>query len=205
MSFSRKIIVQGKSQVSVFRSLQNRILREQVAILPNMHTVLNIGSKQGELDKEGKLYRDYFPDARYFTLDKNHNESHPQHYNSDIHDLRGIMQKFDVILLMSVLEHVEKPWEAISQIRTIMHDDSYLFLTVPFFYPIHKDQEGKYSDYWRFTDDSLRCLFPDLEEIWIKQLDSVIISVEDRDCYWDLNRTPCGYAALFKNKGDKST
>lgn len=56
------------------------------------------------------------------------------------------------------------------------------------FYPIHK--EKAYSDYWRFTDEGIRTLFKDLTEIWIRKMDSVILSVEDRNRYWDTRFNP---------------
>lgn len=200
MSLLRKIIVQNNLAVSVFRSFQNKILLQEITKLPNIQSVINIGSNQDEKDKEGKLYCHYFPEAKYFTLDKNFPSPHSRHFYSDIHDLSALDYRFDLILLMSVLEHVEKPWLVVEQLLSIMNLGSYLFITVPFFYPIHKDPGQKYGDYWRFTDDGLRVLFSDLKVVWVKSFDSVIVSVEDRDAYWEADRTPSGYAALFQKK-----
>ena len=197
----KPINVQGNLSVSVFRAHQNKILKEDVATLPHVKKVLNIGGKQNESDKEGNLYRAYFPHTEYFTLDKNRYEDHPCHFNIGLEDLSSITDhKFDLILIMSVLEHVEKPWEIFSQLRKIMSDNAYLFISVPFFYPLHKDELSRFSDYWRFTDDGIRILCAGFEELWIKSLDSVILSVYDRKTYWDFPSTLSGYCALFKNK-----
>ncbi len=205
MAALRKIKVNGNRKVSVFRSLQNQILQKDITTIPSIKTVLNVGSRQDESDKEGKLYRDYFEQVKYFTLDKNHEVDHPQHLKCDLHDLSAVNKKFDLILLMSVLEHVEMPWQVFDQLGRLMHEDSYIFVTVPFFYPLHKDPGSKYSDYWRFTADALPVLAPDLEIVWFKPIDSVILAVEDRDAYWDIDNTLSGYAILLKKKKVSST
>jgi SAM-dependent methyltransferase len=197
MSQSPKII--GSLKTSIFRQNQNSLLRQIARDLVDVRSVINIGSVQHEEDKEGQLYKSYFPDAQYFTLDKNRLDSHPLHFALDLHDLAAMNQTFDLILVMSVLEHVKNPFEVMQEIKSISHPGTFLYICTPFFYPIHKDIHARYSDYWRFTDDSLRELCKDWQEIWIREFPSVITEVQDRAMYWDNpSLTPVGYGSLFK-------
>jgi hypothetical protein len=197
MGYSVKIT--GNFKTSIFRQNQNKLLRELSRDLIGVRRVINIGSVQHEEDKEGQLYKSYFPNAEYFTLDKNRLDSHPLHFSVDLHDLAGMQQTFDLILVMSVLEHVKNPFQVIQEIKSISHRGTYLYICAPFFYPIHKDVHARYSDYWRFTDDSLRALCKDWQEVWIKEFPSVITEVHDRAMYWDIpSLTPVGYGALFQ-------
>lgn len=192
------ITVVGNLKSSVLRKFQNDVLKNHITQLPSIKTILNFGATQGDIDKEGDLYCNYFLGKEYYTLDKNRQDENPKHFNLDIHDLSKLNKQFDLILLMSVLEHIENPFIAASEVKKIISDNGYLFISAPFFYPIHKDEKRRYSDYWRFTDDGLRVLFHDYEEVWIKSAESVIMSVKDRGRHWDQESTVAGYCALFK-------
>ncbi len=102
---------------------------------------------------------------------------------------------------MSTLEHVENPFVVADNLKKILNPKGYIFVCTPFYFPIHKDSQGRFSDYWRFTDDALRLLFKDMEEIFIKESPSVIEKVKDRPVYYDdLSTTVSGYCALFRKK-----
>ncbi len=193
------IKITGDLKTSIFRQHQNQLLNEIAGTLAQVTSVINVGSVQHEEDKQGKLYKAYFPQAEYFTLDKNRLDIHPNHFALDLHDLAKMDKKFDLILVMSVLEHVQNPFQVIEEIKSISHPGTFLYICVPFFYPIHKDVHGRYSDYWRFSDDALRELCKEWREVWIKEFPSVITSVHDRAMYWDdPSLTPVGYGALFQ-------
>lgn len=109
--------------------------------------------------------------------------------------------KFDIILFMSVLEHVENPFIVVNNLKELLTPNGYLFVCTPFFFPIHKALYMGYSDYWRFTDDTLRLMCKDFEEIFIKESPSVVKMVADRPMYYDNpSTTVSGYCALFKKK-----
>ncbi|HMM19586.1 MAG TPA: methyltransferase domain-containing protein [Selenomonadales bacterium] len=199
----KKTQVIGCYPASVLRSQQNDILKDTITYLPNIKTVINIGALPYEGDKQGSKYADYFnDDVEFYTLDKNREDNtSSRHFNIDLHDLTAIGKKFDLVLCMSTVEHVEQPFEVCKQISDIVAPGGYLFFCTPFFFPIHKDIKGRYSDYWRFTDDGIRILFRNMDEVWIKEIDSVIVTVEDRNIYWDdRHTTVSGYCALFKLK-----
>lgn len=88
----------------------------------------------------------------------------------------------------------------INNIKNLLNKDGYIFIATPFFYPIHKNISGGYSDYWRFSDDGLRVLFRDMKEIFMISSPCVILEVEDRDLYYE-NSDNCvsGYCCLFQN------
>lgn len=197
--YAKNIFVGGNFRTSVLRIQQNELLREAIRCIPKINTILNVGALPGENDKQGLKYELYFKDnIEFFTLDKNRESPDPHHFHMDLHDLSKINKKFDLIICMSTLEHVEDPFRVADEIINVMEKGSYLFISVPFFYPIHKDVYGRYGDYWRFTDDSLRILFKNLEEVWIKPMKSSIKSVRDRKMYWEPSRVPAGFGALFK-------
>jgi SAM-dependent methyltransferase len=194
---SKEIDVYGCHNISLFRKYQNDSLKSIISNLPLNAAILNIGAVQEDPDKEGSHYNEYFKEHRYYTLDKNRTGC-INHFCKDLHDLTDINDKFDLILLMSVLEHVKNPFIAIKEIKKILNFGGYVFVSVPFFYPIHKSVEKGYSDYWRFSDDALRVLFADFDEVWIKEVPSVIRKIEDRSLYWINQNTVSGYTAFFK-------
>lgn len=191
------ITVRGAFKTSRLRHEQNIILRQDVATLADIKSILNIGARPDDSDKEGDIYRNYFKGCEFYTLDKTKLDHSPNHFNIDIHDLSKINRRFDLVLIMSSLEHFRDPFMAVKQAKNVLVDKGYLFICAPFFYPIHK--EPQYSDYWRFSDDGLRILVGDgVEELWLKSLSSVIKEVEDRQRYWDGPSTVSGYCALFR-------
>ncbi len=186
-----------KKSVSTLRRFQNYYLKNNVATLPDIVTVLNLGALPNDKDKQGSYYKNYFTDKEYYTLDKNKLSDNPNHFNIDLHDISNIDKKFDLILVMAVLEHVQNPFIVCENIKKLVNTRGHIYISVPFFYPLHKDPHGRFTDYWRFTDDAIKLLFKDMELIWIKSVPSVIKSANER--YWnDKNRTVSGYCALFR-------
>lgn len=144
--------------------------------------VLNIGATQEYDDKEGHLYRDYFPGSEYWTIDKIGIDG-GRHVAGDLVDRAPDMGKFDMVLLMNVLEHVENPFAIAEAADNLVAPGGRLFVTVPFFYPVHYN--GYMKDYWRFTPSALRLLFPKLNERYI-------LSEPGKEV-----KTPVGYIGVF--------
>jgi SAM-dependent methyltransferase len=80
---------------------------------------------------------------------------------SDIHNLNLTFSPgyFDFVLCLDVLEHIQRPQEALQQIHTLLKDGGILLLTMPFNYPLHENQFSR--DYWRFTSQGLHQLLVD--------------------------------------------
>ena len=62
---------------------------------------------------------------------------------------------FDTIISTQMLEHVEKPWVVVSEIRRILKSGGICILTAPFLVPYHADPR----DYFRYTKEGLESLF----------------------------------------------
>lgn len=129
---NNNIQVCGDHKVSIFRKFQNDNLKSILSIYENINSVLNIGALPNDGDKEGNYYKNYFSRCDYYTLDKNKNQDVPKHYNFDLHDLSKINKKFDLVLLMSVLEHLENPFICSKEIYNIISTNGYLYIAAPF-------------------------------------------------------------------------
>lgn len=82
----------------------------------------------------------------------------------DVIDL-NLKEEYDVILAISVLEHVYDFRRAISNMYNALRPGGHLVLSVPFFYPLH-DLPG---DYWRFTPMSLEKELNAFQDVKITQ------------------------------------
>lgn len=63
-------------------------------------------------------------------------------------------QSIDIVIVTEVLEHTRYVEGAVQEIHRILKPGGYLFLSVPFLYPVHSG-----DDEWRFTVHGLRDLF----------------------------------------------
>jgi len=71
--------------------------------------------------------------------------------------LRG--QRFATIFCLSVLEHCEQPFKMAENLTLLLKQKGRICISVPFSWKIH----GYPNDYWRFTPDGIRKLFPNVE------------------------------------------
>lgn len=191
-------LIIGEKQVSLFRAYQNIGVRK-CAEMKGITSVLNMGALVNEGDKEGNTYASYFNGVDFYALDRARFIDSPFQLNMDLHDLSKLNRMFDLVLCMSVLEHVENPFEVAKELVSVVSPGGYLYIAVPFFYPEHKDGKKRWSDYWRFTDDALRILFKDMKEVWIDRMPSPVAAVKDRPLYWNNPElTAAGFTALFQ-------
>lgn len=72
----------------------------------------------------------------------------------------------DHAFCMEVLEHVEDPRAVINNIYNNLKEGGKLYLSVPFLYPEHGDE-----DFWRFTKQGLRLLHSEFSEVKITDID----------------------------------
>lgn len=68
-------------------------------------------------------------------------------------------KKFKTVICFSVLEHCQYPFKMAENITKLLDKNGILFISVPFSWRIH----GYPSDYWRFTPDGIRALFPNFD------------------------------------------
>lgn len=94
-------------------------------------------------------YRSIFPNMKTLEI----NPRGKVDYKANAEDMPEVpSDRFDVVLLSGVAEHMENPKAALDEIYRILKPGGLLIFNVPFIYPLH-DYPG---DYWRFTDQGVR-------------------------------------------------
>jgi len=88
-----------------------------------------------------------------------HSDYIDSHY--DIHDLKFEDQAFDVVVCNAVLEHIEDPIKAISELHRVLKKGGLIWVEVPFNQPYHEAP----GDYWRVTVPGIRIWMKDFTEI----------------------------------------
>lgn len=72
---------------------------------------------------------------------------------------RVLPERFNTVFCLSVLEHCLRPHEMAANVQRLLHPGGTLYVSVPFCWKIHHYP----SDYWRFTPDAVKALFPGLD------------------------------------------
>lgn len=94
--------------------------------------------------------------AQYFSYDKNPQSKAQVILDMENENLPEGQPKADVGFCIEVLEHSKKPQYVLSTIWQNMKHQGVLYLTVPFLFPIHHEE-----DYWRWTDKGIKMLLED--------------------------------------------
>lgn len=68
-------------------------------------------------------------------------------------------KKYGTIFCLSVLEHCVQPFKLANNLTQLLEQGGKIIISVPFVWKFH----GYPSDYWRFTDQGVRQLFPELD------------------------------------------
>jgi SAM-dependent methyltransferase len=106
----------------------------------------------------------------------------------DGHDLPFGKRKFQCVLLINVLEHVQDPFKVIKEIGKILIPSGLLLLVVPMMFKVHPNPK----DYWRFTEDGLKKILSKdyiIEDIVnIGTLPAVIWEIFLQMRFWELFR-----------------
>lgn len=74
-------------------------------------------------------------------------------------DARVQGRRFGTIFCLSVLEHCDQPFTMAENLTRLLKPDGWLCLSVPFAWQIHAYP----NDYWRFTPEGVRKLFPEIQ------------------------------------------
>ena len=78
----------------------------------------------------------------------------------------SLKSEFDIVLCLSVLEHVFEFEKVIKNIHNALRPGGTALIVVPGFYPLHDEP----NDYWRFTEHSVRKILKDFKKIIIKRM-----------------------------------
>lgn len=131
--------------------------------------VLDIGAglraddtRGNRVDKKRAWIKPLFKDLRYDVLDP------VDTYKPDIvGDLQAMPiddSFYDAVICLAVLEHVPRPWDGVKEMFRVLKPGGLLFLYVPFLAPYHAEP-GYYSDFWRFTDEGIKALLYEFDEV----------------------------------------
>jgi SAM-dependent methyltransferase len=82
-------------------------------------------------------------------------------FNYDIRSLGFKDSVFDAVVCNAILEHVDDPQKALSELFRVLRPGGKIWVEVPLNQPYHPSPQ----DYWRITPDGLRILMRAFEEI----------------------------------------
>jgi len=142
------------------RAWSNRVLRGIGPLVRG--DVVNVSGWRDE-DKQGRRYRDYFPNASSYTV-TNHAGDRGLADSKDVTDLAldltapldpTLAGRFDAVFSHTTLEHVFDVETAFANLCRLSRD--LVIVVLPFAQEVH--HEASYGDYWRFTPMGLRTLF----------------------------------------------
>ncbi len=79
----------------------------------------------------------------------------------DISEIDKVLdgKRFGTIFCLSVLEHCDQPFKMAENMTKLLAPGGKVYISAPFAWMFH----GYPSDYWRFTHEGIKKLFPDIE------------------------------------------
>lgn len=81
----------------------------------------------------------------------------------NLEDLIGLVKPalgtYDHIECWSMLEHSKRPWLVAMNLSCLLNRQGTIHVQVPFIWRVHSYP----NDYWRFTPEAVRLLFPDIK------------------------------------------
>jgi ubiquinone/menaquinone biosynthesis C-methylase UbiE len=139
-------------------SKSSKFFEEKIKKIAKLRIIYDIGGCS-PFQKKLKPHKEKFINCVYKTVDID--LSCNPDILADIHDLPISSQSADGVLCLSVLEHVRDPFRVVAEVYRIIKPGGYALFHVPFIYPYHG------LDYWRFSEDGVKCLFGEFSAIEI--------------------------------------
>ena len=107
--------------------------------------------------------RSFFPGETYVGVDMSEGDGVDKVIDLtqtiDVIDEELGKQRFGTIFSFSVMEHCDKPFLMAENMTKLLKPGGKIVLSVPFAWKFH----GFPSDYWRFTQEGIKKLFPELD------------------------------------------
>lgn len=132
-------------------------------IAKSCHIILDVGGGK-RFQKGMKRYEPLFKNSDYKTLD-----NVPDYSPDILGDIKNIPMgdnSVDAVICLSVLEHIDEPLKAVSEIYRILKPGGKCLVALPFLYSYHANK-GYYKDFYRFTEDGVRYLFKNFSSLEI--------------------------------------
>jgi ubiquinone/menaquinone biosynthesis C-methylase UbiE len=123
--------------------------------------VLEIGSGRHDYGADAYSLKPQFP----ATCDFVQSDLNPD-YGHLVVDVTSMDfdSEYDAVLCISVLEHVDRFWEAIPRMQRALKPGGRLILSVPMTFPYHDEP----ADYYRFTTHGVRFLLREFSDVQIR-------------------------------------
>lgn len=141
-----------------------RWLEREVRLLAGQRSearVLEIGSGRQDMGEDAYSMRDLFPPtAEFVQSDVNPDFGHRV---IDITTM-DIAEEFDVILCLSVLEHIPTFQEAPPRLYRALCPGGVLMVSTPMCFPYHDEP----ADYWRLTEHGMRAVLAPFDRVEVR-------------------------------------
>lgn len=177
---------------------------QKIREIAQEQVILDVGGGR-KFQKEMAKYQNLFKNCDYKTLD-NIAEYQPD-ILGDIANIPVGDNKIEAIICKAVLEHVQEPFKAASEIYRVLKPGGKCLGYIPFLYPIHAEV-GKYGDYWRFTEQGLKYLFRNFSQVEIQpvrgSLETMIYLLPVSILRKSLSPLVRIFDNIFKTKGQPS-
>ena len=139
-------------------------LDKEVRTLARQHQgadVLEIGSGRQDLGTEAYSMRTAFTGAKQFVQ----SDVNPE-FGHRVVDLTTmeIDQEFDVILCLSVLEHLPSFLDAPARLHRALRPGGVLMVSTPMCFPYHDEP----ADYWRLTEHGMRVALAPFDRVEVR-------------------------------------
>jgi SAM-dependent methyltransferase len=141
-----------QSRLSIIEELLNKYTVKQRPQLRLIEIGAGVGVNAGLLRQYGELTLVECSDSAIGILEKD-GYSVVKGFLPDVADKLG--SRFDVILLIDVLEHIENDREALLSLKQLMGKDSLLIMTVPAFMFLWSAHDEVHAHYRRYERSSL--------------------------------------------------
>ena len=142
-----------------------KFFEEKLKELAKESYILDVGGGT-PFQKGMAKYKKIFEGKNFKTLDAA-SEYKPD-IVGDIHNLPLADAGVGAILCKSVLEHLEDPAKAVSEMQRVLKPGGKILVYTHFIYPYHA-RRGIYKDCFRFTEDGLKYLFRNFKNVEMRK------------------------------------
>ena len=149
---SRALVKWGKK---ASRRNDYPFLKEHLMQVPEGAVVLNIGSGGGF----DEIVREVARQRKFTVKSSDVDPSRNPDVVDDICESGLESDSIDAIVMASVIEHVQRPFDAAREIDRILKPGGSALFIIPFMFPIH----DRPHDYFRFTEYGVRHLFAHMD------------------------------------------